>query len=147
VRPQESWLPAVIADSACMVSRSILLSLLLLLLPACERDPITIKPSKVQMSEERTGEGPMAKAGDVVVIDYTVRLPDGSLVLEEQGFDFRLGTGVVIEGIDDSVVGMQRGGWRRINCPPNKHWGARGYADRIPPRSMLDIELTLVRIR
>jgi len=143
--PQESWLPTNVADSACMVSRSILLSLLLLL-PACERDPITIMPSKVHVVEERTGEGPMAKAGDVVVIDYTVRLPDGGLVLEEQGFDFRLGTGVVIEGIDDAVVGMQRGGWRHINCPPNKHWGARGYADRIPPRSMLEIELTLVRI-
>lgn len=129
-----------------MISRSILLSMLLLL-PACDRDPITIQPSKVHVVEERPGGGPPAKVGDVVVIDYTVRLPDGSLVLEEQGFDFRLGTGVVIEGIDDGVEGMQRGGWRRISCPPNKHWGARGYADRIPPRSMLNIELTLVRIR
>ncbi len=121
--------------------------IILMLTCACERTPIAIQPSKIQIVEERTGEGPAAKAGDVVVIDYTVRLPDGDIVLEEKEFDFRLGEGVVIEGIDEGVLGMQRGGTRTISCPPNKHWGARGYADRIPPRSVLRIQLDLRRIR
>lgn len=125
-----------------------ILILLILMLPcACDRTPIAIQPSKIQIIEERIGEGPVAKAGDVVVIDYTVRLPDGAVVLEETEFDFRLGEGVVIEGIDEGVLGMQRGGTRTISCPPNKHWGARGYADRIPPRSILQIQLDLIRIR
>lgn len=127
-----------------MIAR--LLVPLCMLIASCEREPINIEPSNIKVVEERAGTGPPAKVGDVVVIDYTVRLPDGSIVLEEQGFDFRLGTGVVIEGIDDAVLGMRRSGWRRIDCPSNKHWGARGYADKIPPRTVLEIELTLVRI-
>lgn len=113
---------------------------------ACERAPIEIGASPVQVVENREGEGPSAKPGDVVVIDYTVRLPDGTVVLDEDGFDFRLGEGVVIEGIDDAVEGMRRGGWRMVQCPPGKHWGHRGYADQVPPRTVLEIELTLVRI-
>lgn len=124
-----------------------LLVLLCLLFASCERAPITIQPTAIKVVDERPGTGPSTKVGDVVVIDYIVRLPDGSVVLEEQEFDFRLGTGVVIEGIDDAVLGMQRGGWRRIDCPPNKHWGARGYSDAVPPRTILDIEVSLVRIR
>ena len=127
-----------------MIAR--LLVPLCILIASCEREPINIEPSNIKVVEERTGTGPPAKVGDVVVIDYTVRLPDGGIVLEEQGFDFRLGTGVVIEGIDDAVLGMRRSGWRRIDCPPYKHWGARGYADKVPPRTVLEIELTLVRI-
>ena len=126
--------------------RSLLL-VLMLLLTACERETITIEPSKVKVVQEREGEGPEAKAGDVVVIHYTVRLPDGAVVLEERDFDFRLGAGAVIEGVDDAVIGMRRGGWRRIACPPNKHWGARGHGDRIPPRTVLEIDLELIQIR
>ena len=128
-----------------MIARLVLL--LCLFIVSCERAPISIEPTNIKVVEERTGTGPPAKVGDVVEIDYTVRLPDGGIVLEEQGFDFRLGAGVVIEGVDDAVQGMRRSGWRRIDCPPNKHWGARGYADKVPPRTILEIELTLVRIR
>lgn len=129
-----------------MPYRLVALTFLLFLMTGCEREPITIAPSQVKIVEERAGEGPAAKPGDIVVINYTVHLPDGSVVLEEDQYNFRLGTGAVIEGIDDAVEGMQRGGWRLVRCPPNKHWGSRGYADEIPPRAILEIELTLVRI-
>jgi len=41
-------------------------------------------------------------------------------------FEFRLGTGQVIQGWDDGVAGMKVGGRRQLTIPPDMGYGSRG---------------------
>ena len=69
------------------------------------------------------GDGPVAAAGQQVVVHYTGWLTDGSKfdssVDRGQPFGFALGAGRVIRGWDEGVVGMQVGGKRRLTIPPH----------------------------
>ncbi len=128
-------------------SRSLDLAILglLLLLPACGQpeDP-TITATPVKVVSESEGVGRPAKGGDLVTIDYRIFLEDGREVLTEKGYRFILGTGSVIDGIDDAVRGMRITGTREILCPPNRHWGRGGYGNgAIPAGETLTIVLEL----
>src|SRR3990167_2747048 len=60
------------------------------------------------------GTGAEAKAGNTISVHYTGTLTDGtkfdSSVDRGQPFEFRLGTGEVIEGWDKGFAGMKIGG-------------------------------------
>ncbi len=59
-------------------------------------------------------------------------------------FSFLLGSGSVIKGWDQGVLGMKIGGHRTLIIPPSMAYGAQGAGNIIPPNSTLifDIELT-----
>lgn len=133
------------------LASTILFTLLLALvwiLPGCDTPVIDIGGGPVRVVNEEEGTGARARAGQLVTIDYTVSLPDGSHVLTDRGYQFELGRNAVIECIDSSVVGMRVGGMRVIECPPHRHWGRKGYGDGvIPENTTLTIEMRLVRAR
>lgn len=60
-----------------------------------------------------------------------------------KGFSFKLGRGEVIRGWDVGVAGMKVGSKRRITCPPNMAYGAKGAHPAIPGNATLvfDVEL------
>jgi FKBP-type peptidyl-prolyl cis-trans isomerase len=128
-----------------MLPRLLLVVIAVMGFAGCKPPSIAISETQVKVTKERTGRGKPADAGDIVALDYRVLLPDGSVVLEDERFRFKLGTGAVIAGIDDAVLGMKAGGHRTATCPPHKHWGRQGYAT-IPPNTTLTLELDLVRI-
>lgn len=87
--------------------------------------------------------------GDSVVVEYTGRLADGSVfdtsresVAEEAGLkeqqasrDFEplsieLGTGRIIDGFEEALVGMEEGEETTVEIPPEKAYGER-QADRV----------------
>ncbi|XP_020254408.1 peptidyl-prolyl cis-trans isomerase FKBP19, chloroplastic isoform X1 [Asparagus officinalis] len=89
--------------------------------------------SGLQYKDLRTGEGPLPKMGDTVVVDwdgYTIgyygrifearnKTKGGSFEGDDKDFfKFKLGSQQVIQAFEEAVVGMAPGGIRRIIVPP-----------------------------
>src|SRR5579871_2755365 len=80
--------------------------------------PVDPGPAKLEIHDDVVGKGTEAKAGDTVRVHYTGTLMNGTKFdsSRDRGtpFDFKLGTGAVIKGWDQGVVGMKVGGKRRL---------------------------------
>jgi FKBP-type peptidyl-prolyl cis-trans isomerase len=119
--------------------------------------PTITAPGEPFMTDIKTGTGPAIQKGQTAVVHYTGWLYDESAP-EKKGkkfdssrdrnspFDFKLGAGMVIQGWDEGVVGMQVGGQRRLVIPPEKGYGARGAGGVIPPNATLVFDVELVEI-
>ncbi len=69
-----------------------------------------------------------AKNGDAVTIYYTGRLTDGTIFDSSEGRDplpFTLGSGQVIPGFEEAVMGMIVGDKKTVTIPPEKAYGPR----------------------
>jgi FKBP-type peptidyl-prolyl cis-trans isomerase len=96
------------------------------------------------------GSGPACKTGDTVRVHYTGTLLDGkkfdSSRDRNEPFQFTLGQGMVIKGWDEGVVGMKKGGKRKLTIPADKAYGKAGHPPAIPPDSPLAFDVELVEI-
>jgi peptidylprolyl isomerase len=93
-------------------------------------------PSDLVIEDLVVGDGPEAKAGNDVDVDYVgVAWSDGKQFDASWdrggGFQFTLGRGQVIQGWDQGVAGMKLGGRRRITIPPHLGYGAAGAGGAI----------------
>jgi peptidylprolyl isomerase len=92
-----------------------------------------------------------AQAGDMVWVEYTGKLKDGTVFdsSEKQGkpIDFQLGRGMVIKGWDEGIQGMSVGEKRQLVIPPTLAYGERGAGDVIPPNATLTFDVELVGLR
>jgi FKBP-type peptidyl-prolyl cis-trans isomerase len=108
-------------------------------------------PSKLVKEDVREGTGPAAKTGDTVSVHYTGTLLDGtkfdSSHDRDRPFEFKLGAGSVIKGWDQGVVGMKKGGVRKLTIPPHLGYGKRGSPPKIGPDATLQFEIELLEIR
>jgi FKBP-type peptidyl-prolyl cis-trans isomerase len=97
------------------------------------------------------GGGEEAQTGDTVSVHYTGYLVNGekfdSSLDRGQPFEFTLGTGSVIKGWDEGVVGMKVGGKRKLTIPPELGYGAAGAGGVIPPNATLVFEIELLEIK
>jgi FKBP-type peptidyl-prolyl cis-trans isomerase len=104
-----------------------------------------------------TGTGATAQAGQTVTVHYTGWLHDASKAdgrgakfdsSKDRGdpFEFDLGAGMVIQGWDQGVEGMQIGGTRLLLIPPHLGYGARGAGGVIPPNATLLFEVDLLAV-
>jgi len=99
-------------------------------------------------------ENKISKNGDVLVMNYTGRLEDGTVfdsnVDPKFGhvtpFEFTLGAGQVIAGWDEGLVGMEIGEKKTLTIPPEKGYGSRAVSV-IPANSTLIFEVELVGIK
>jgi len=85
-----------------------------------------------------------------VTVAYTGWLHDssrpeakGTQFDSQPNFPFRLGTGAVIRGWDQGVVGMRVGGQRRLVIPPELAYGDRSPGNPIPPNATLVFDITM----
>ena len=72
-----------------------------------------------------------AKAGDTLRIHYTGRLEDGTIFDKSEGdapLEFMLGTGDVIPGLDQGVIGMAARETRKLTIAPEAAYGQRDEA-------------------
>jgi peptidylprolyl isomerase len=70
----------------------------------------------------------IAKKGDNVKIHYSGTLNDGSVFDSSSGREplgFKLGSGQVIPGFDEAVLGMAVGESKKVNIPMDKAYGRR----------------------
>jgi FKBP-type peptidyl-prolyl cis-trans isomerase len=124
-------------------ARSVLALAVALFVCGCGTRDTSVKETPVNTVNEREGFGLPAKSGDLVTINYSIRLEDGREILNDTGYRFVLDTGSVIAAMDQAVRGMKPHGVRVIECPAQRHWGRQGYAGIIPPNEtlMMTIEL------
>jgi FKBP-type peptidyl-prolyl cis-trans isomerase len=105
----------------------------------------------------KPGEGTAIAAGQMAVVQYTGWLYETSAA-DNKGkrfdssldagkpFSFPLGTGSVIKGWDQGVVGMRVGERRRLIIPADMAYGDAGAGGVIPPGATLVFDIDLVKI-
>ena len=106
--------------------------------------------AELQIEELQPGTGTEAVAGKTVEVNYTGWLLDGKQFDSSKGrgpFAFALGSGQVIKGWDQGVVGMKVGGKRKLTIPPELGYGMRGYPGVIPAQATLVFEVELLAVR
>jgi len=70
----------------------------------------------------------IVKPGDSVKVHYTGKLDNGEIFDSSEGgdpFAFTVGSGQVIPGFDQAIVGMQVGETKEIVIPPEQAYGER----------------------
>ncbi len=86
-----------------------------------------------------------AKKGDKVKIHYTGKLEDGTVFDSSAGREplgFTIGSGQVIPGFEEAVLGMQPGDSKNVLIPVDKAYGPRNEELVMPfPRSQVPPEL------
>jgi FKBP-type peptidyl-prolyl cis-trans isomerase len=131
------------------------------LLAGCSRQEAPPPPNssgEIIMTDIKTGTGPAIEEGQTAVVHYTGWLysegaPENkgkkfdSSRDRGQPFSFSLGAGMVIQGWDEGVAGMQVGGQRRLVIPPEKGYGASGAGGVIPPNATLVFDVELMGIQ
>lgn len=108
-------------------------------------------PADLVIEDQVVGEGPEAVVGSQIRAHYvgvthsTGKQFDASW---DRGkpLEFRLGTGRVIKGWDDGIVGMRVGGRRRLTVPPHLAYGDRGAGGVIKPGETLVFVVDLVTV-
>jgi peptidylprolyl isomerase len=109
-----------------------------------------VTESGLRITDLAIGDGPEARSGQTVVVNYRGTLENGREFDSSYGrgpFSFPLGAGRVIRGWDEGVAGMQVGGKRRLVIPPDLAYGQRGAGGVIPPNATLIFEVELLEIR
>ena len=108
-----------------------------------------VTPSGLRITDLVIGDGPEAKSGESVSVNYRGTLENGKEFDSSYGrgpFSFPLGAGRVIKGWDEGVAGMQVGGKRKLVIPPDLAYGERGAGGVIPPNATLIFEVGLLQI-
>jgi FKBP-type peptidyl-prolyl cis-trans isomerase FkpA len=118
---------------------------------------MTTTASGLQFDDTIPGTGATAQAGQRVSVHYTGWLHDPAAANGRgkkfdsskdrgQPFQFQLGAGQVIGGWDEGVQGMQVGGTRVLQIPPELGYGAQGAGGVIPPNATLVFEVDLLAV-
>lgn len=109
---------------------------------------VTLKP----------GTGATIGGGQMAIVQYTGWLYeagatdhkgkqfDSSRTAGREAFKFPVGTGSVIKGWDQGVLGMKIGESRRLTIPPDLAYGDSGTGGVIPPGATLVFDVELVGI-
>ncbi len=109
--------------------------------------------NKLIVTDVKLGEGNEAVKGALLLCHYTGYLEDGtqfdSSLNHGRPFQFVIGSGRVIKGWDQGLMGMKEGGQRKLFVPAELGYGERQIGSFIKPHSNLlfEIELLEVRIR
>ena len=108
-------------------------------------------PTKLVAQDLIVGNGPEAKEGDQVSVQYVGVLHSNGKEFDSswkrnQPFEFTIGSGNVIQGWDQGVLGMKVGGRRRLIIPPDLAYGPSGQPPTIPPNSTLVFDIDLKKV-
>jgi peptidylprolyl isomerase len=92
--------------------------------------PDGLPSTTLQTSVITTGTGPVVKKGDLLVVNYLGQVWRGKVF--DNSYDrhvatgFPIGTGKVIKGWDETLVGMHAGARALLVIPPDQGYGSAG---------------------
>ncbi|MBJ12927.1 MAG: peptidylprolyl isomerase [Candidatus Marinimicrobia bacterium] len=107
--------------------------------------------NKFKIEEELLGQGEEAREYSKVTVHYTGYFEDGeifdsSINSGRAPFSFTLGTGSVIKGWDEGLIGMRVGGKRKLFIPSELAYGEKGAGNVIPPHTNLIFDVELLEV-
>jgi peptidylprolyl isomerase len=114
--------------------------------------PSGAPPRKLVKEDIVKGKGPRAKPGDTVVVHYVgVSFSTGEEFDASwdtgQPFPVQLGAGQVIEGWEKGLVGIKKGGRRKLTIPPEQAYGREGAPPSIGPNETLVFVIDALEIQ
>lgn len=116
----------------------------------CASNEIPMSNDELQITDIRLGDGKTVVKGALITTQYTGTLEDGTVFDSswERGKPFQcvIGTGRVIKGWDQGLMGMQVGGVRTLFVPAHLAYGERSMGAHIKPNSNLRFEIELLEV-
>ncbi len=108
-------------------------------------------PTDLVITELQPGTGPEAQPGDTVLVNYVgVRSEDGTEFDNSydrgQPFPVVLGTGRVIPGWDEGLIGAQAGARLQLDIPAELAYGDSGSGEIIQPGDALTFVIDVVSV-
>lgn len=106
--------------------------------------------NELQIEDLVVGDGKACVKGALITTQYTGTLEDGTVFDSswQRGKPFQcvIGTGRVIKGWDQGLMGMRVGGKRRLWVPAHLAYGERQVGEHIKPHSNLCFEVELLEV-
>ena len=102
--------------------------------------------AELQIVDTVVGDGKAAVKGALITTKYTGKLNDGSVFDSSDAFQCVIGTGRVIKGWDQGIIGMNVGGVRQLFVPAHLAYGERQLGDKIPANSDLSFTIELLEV-
>jgi peptidylprolyl isomerase len=108
----------------------------------------TTTASGLQYVDTKVGTGKSPKPGQTVVVNYTISIGDRRIESSRSSvpFQFAVGRGQALKGLDEGVATMKAGGQRKLMVPPSLGYGSEG-AGGVPPNATLLIDVELLEVR
>jgi peptidylprolyl isomerase len=109
-------------------------------------------PKQLKVEDLIEGKGAAAKNGDKLSVQYVGVLYDNGKEFDsswdrgKQPLEVTLGSGQVIPGWEQGLLGMKVGGRRKLTIPPDQAYGAQGQPPSIPGNATLIFEIDLKKI-
>jgi peptidylprolyl isomerase len=105
---------------------------------------------ELKIEDIRVGEGKAVVKGALIITQYDGFLENGSKFDSsyDRGKPFQcvIGTGRVIKGWDQGLMGMRVGGKRKLFVPAHLGYGEREFGPHIKPNSNLIFEIELLEV-
>ena len=151
ISPNAPTVPAIYTSSATPASGPTTA-------PAISGTPVT-QQGGLQYVDIKAGTGAAVKSGDTISVNYTGWIastcqkfdssydghPDQSGQTQPaQPFSTPIGSGKVIKGWDEGLVGMKVGGIRRLYIPAALGYGATGSPPVIPANAILIFDVQIL---
>jgi FKBP-type peptidyl-prolyl cis-trans isomerase FkpA len=98
----------------------------------------------------KSGQGTRAIKGNLITLSYTVFLLDGSICYSSDSLGlktFRIGSGHVESGLEEAALLLRQGDKARIIIPPYLAYGLLGDNNKIPPRSTILYDVTVIQLK
>ncbi|GIU47314.1 FKBP-type peptidyl-prolyl cis-trans isomerase [Shewanella algidipiscicola] len=105
---------------------------------------------ELEIIDVKVGEGKAAVKGALITVQYEGLLADGtkfdSSYDKGRPFQCVIGTGRVIKGWDQGMMGMRVGGTRKLAVPAHLAYGERQIGALIKPNSDLYFTVELLEV-
>jgi peptidylprolyl isomerase len=105
--------------------------------------------NELKIEDIISGSGKSIEKGALITAHYTGWLEDGTEFdssLKRGPFQCVIGTGRVIKGWDQGLIGMKVGGKRKLFVPSHLAYGERQMGPIIKPNSNLIFEIELLEV-